>query len=80
MNPLAKSRLEAALELAKRSLKDAQGLLPYDQIEQRETIKSALEFLIAPEVTEEMSYAYSQNDGSRQVFKAMITELTKDTE
>ena len=91
MNPLAKSRLEAALMAAREALKlrkelyndkstyDPENKIVY-QIDVLETTIKALEFLIAPEVTQVMLSAYIDKPHmqlvSEGIFKAMINQLT----
>jgi hypothetical protein len=81
MNPIARSRLEAALkaEMAWKAVLDGEAA----QIS--ETIRAALEHLLNPEVTEGVyqaginaSYDDNNRDGLKGVYTAMIAELTKE--
>jgi hypothetical protein len=71
-NPLSRERLESALAY----VIEVDSTMP-----DWETIKAALQFLLNPEPTEEMIVKMVYGDDTdlpKDIFKAMIAELTKE--
>jgi len=80
MNPLSRERLEAALnDLPEPNIDD-----PWHwYLDNHETIKTALVWLLNPEPTDEMIEAgvmtYGNDQTTETIFKAMIKSLTAET-
>jgi hypothetical protein len=86
MNPLARSRLEAAALFLNTHHEDVSPtkeyiIIPYTMtLEMFETIRSALDHLLKPEVTDDMVDTAMRQGGCvyREGYKAMIAERTRE--